>query len=197
MPQFGLAIVKQVAFRGVQQEFTNVYHYKSPNVGIPADPTALINEVVGIEKDLHSTLVTFVRSALWSSGGTKAENQMRDQRALSGTGTQADNPNQDRERAVLMQWPAGLNVLGRPVYLRKWFHSCGNAAGQTFNSAVLRNEDPISTTIRNAIATRCNDLRIIGALDEWLLCAESGREHTAPGTVHRFLEHHQLGDQWR
>lgn len=197
MVQIGMAIVKDVTFRGVKQEFSNVYHYKAPGPGPVQNPDVLINEVVGIERNLHSLDVRFIRASLWSSGGTPAQNAMIHQMALSGTGNQATDSNMDRERAVLMQWPAGLNVLGRPVKLRKWFHSCGRCAGEAFGADALRNEAGITLASRNAIATEANKLRIIGPVDEWLLVAESGREHTGPGTVHQYLEHHQLGDMWR
>jgi hypothetical protein len=103
----------------------------------------------------------------------------------------------DRERAFLMQWPAGKDSRGKPVFLRKWFHSCGGANGYDPTSGVLQQTSAIPESGRDAVSNKANGLRIIGPLDEWLLVAQSGREHTGPGRIHKFLEHHQLGDMWR
>lgn len=197
MVQIGVAIVKSTNFRGVEQEFSNVYHYRAPGPGPVTNPDAIINEIVAIERDLHATVVNFKRASLWSSGGTPAQNQMIHQMTLTGTGATAQNGAMDRERAVLMQWPAGLSVTGKPVFLRKWYHSCGTFAGQAMITNHLANTQAFTEAERTAMSARPNDLRIIGPVDEWLLVAESGREHTGPGRVHKWLEHHQLGDQWR
>jgi hypothetical protein len=194
--QIGIQILKRCTFRLGSQHFANVYHYSDPTAGA-IDYAGLVSEIVTIEKNLHSTDVTFVSAQVWSSGGTPSQNQMQYETTLSGTGVYAANAAMDRERAILMQWPAGLNVLGKPVYLRKWFHSCGAAAAQSFGNPQLQQTAELTQANRDALATEANKLRIIGPTDAWLLCAPSGRLHTGPGFVHKFLEHHQLGDEWR
>lgn len=196
MPQAAIAIVKSVTFRGAKQEFSNVYHYRY-GVGGAAPALAQVTEIVNIEKDLHSTDVAFDRYAIWTSGGTKEQNQMIAQGTLSGTGNQGTSTFLDRERAVLMQWPAGLSSTGKPVYLRKWFHSCGHFAGIVITDAHARNTTAFTEAQRDTMSARANDLRLIGEVDQFMLVAESGREHTGAGRVHKWLEHRQLGDQWR
>lgn len=198
MPIFGFSVTKRVAFRESTQEFSNVYYYRVTAATTPdSELSARLDDVVAIEKDLHSTMVSFIRGRVWSQIGGPAENVMRVQKNLSGTGTGTVIGSMDRERAVLFMWPAGVDIRGKPVFLRKWFHSCGVCAGVTFTTGNLENSTAISDANRASIATRANDLRLIGPLDEYLLVAKSGREHTGAGTCHRFLEHHQLGDQWR
>lgn len=196
--RIGVAIVKNTLFRGVQQEFSNVYYYELPTA-VTAPAESIIDEITAKEKTLHSTVVNFVRGLAWSAGGTPGQNQMLHQKALSGTGTQTATSEMDRERAVLIRWPAGFDSRGKPVYLRKWYHSCGACAGQALNaSSVLANTSDISTATRNAIATSVNDLRQVNdAVDLWDICAKGGRDTTGPAECHRYLEHHQLGDQWR
>lgn len=199
MPQIGMSITMETAFRGGTQPFSNVFHYRAAGPG-PITQEAyniLVDEVVGILKQLTSTIVTFKYARCWTSGGTPAANAMQFEKQLSGTGVNVLNGSMDKERAFLFQWPAGRSRTGKPVYLRKWIHSCGACAGYNPSADVLQNTSAIPQASRDAIAVEANKLRIIGPVDEWLLVAASGREHTGPGTVHKYLEHHQLGDQWR
>jgi hypothetical protein len=195
--RIGISITKSVNYRGVEQEFTNTYHYVTPGAGVAGDHAALVAEIVAIERDLHSSDVTFRRAKVWSTGLGQQNNEMLHQQSLSGTGNQIVGGSMDRERAFLMQWPAGKDSRGKPVFLRKWFHSCGGANGYDPTSGVLQQTSAIPESGRDAVSNKANGLRIIGPLDEWLLVAQSGREHTGPGRIHKFLEHHQLGDMWR
>ena len=195
--QIGIAIVKSTLFRGVQQEFTNVYHYSDPTNAGP-DYGGLANEVVALEKSFHSTAVNFKRVSVWTSGGTPQQNQMQYQADLTGTGSTPLMSDLDRERAILIQWPAGLSTTGKPVFLRKWYHPCGQPSSTVnFSAGVKANTEKIAQADCDALANILNGVRIIGAADQWLLCAASGRLHSGPGVVHEYLEHHQLGDQWR
>jgi hypothetical protein len=198
MTQFGFSITKRVGFRESTQEFSNVYFYER-QLGNPvtADLDSRLEEIVAIERDLHSTSVSFIRGRVWESGGTPAQNVMRIQKNLSGTGNQAAITSFDRERAVLFMWPAGVDIRGKPVFLRKWYHACGRCNGVNFTAAILDQTVAIPEADRTTLATRINDVRIIGSADDYLLVAQSGRPHTGPGTAHKFLEHHQFGDQWR
>jgi hypothetical protein len=158
----------------------------------------LINDVVNAEKPLHSSAVTYVRGRMWSSGGTIAQNEMIKDIALTGTGNQTADATLDRERAVLVMWKAGKDTRGKPVYLRKWYHSCGNCATVVMSDPVKANTTALSSSQQSLIATQADILTRIGVSEEWGLIAMSGRERDGgPPTVHRYLEHHQLGDEWR
>ena len=193
--QVGIQIVKKVLFRGVAQEFQNVYHYRL-DTAVTAPDEALIDAIVSVESFLLSSDVTFVRGSVWSSGGAPLANEMRFQKDLVGGGNQIASAQMDRERAVLIRWPAGKDVRGRNVYLRKWFHSCGNAAAQTISNGLLQNTAPWTDAQRSAIATEANKLHTIHA-DLWRLCAKNGRLPQGNAQCHPYLEHHQLGEQWR
>lgn len=201
MAQIGITIVKRTAFRDSTQEFSNTYHYGSV-APLPSETRALalIDELVAIEKTCHSNAVTFVRASLWSSGGTPAQNQMIAQKLLTGVGGGAANANVDKERAVLVQWSAGVDNRGRGVRLRKWFHVCGNMGAVAFTGGLLDNTTGFTTAQRTDIKNLVQPLTRIGAgIEEYGLVAESGRERTGDGNpvAHKYFEHHQLGDQWR
>lgn len=194
--QLGISVTKKVSFRGIQQEFSNVYHYSLPTA-VTAPYEALLDEIVAWEKTVHSVDVTFVRGSVWTSGGTIAQNQMQFQKDLTGAGAVTATATLDRERAYLVRWPAGFSSTGKPVFLRKWYHCCGAFPGTTLAAGVLQNTQAFATTERTAVANAAESLRQIGAVDQWDLVAESGRTTTGPAEAHSWLEHHQLGDQWR
>jgi hypothetical protein len=194
--QVGVSITMSSPFRDSTQEWTNVFHYKD-GTALLAPSEAMIDEIVGVLKALHSSLVTFVRAKVWSSGGTQAQNQMLFQKQLSGNGVAGSDSGMDKERAYLIRWPAGFDSRGKPVYLRKWFHTCG-AFGATVaaTSGVLANVTGMTAAQRTAIANAADVLkRVTSPL--WILCAESGREAQNVAQAHKYLEHHQLGDMWR
>lgn len=195
--RIGITITKSTSFRLKEQEFHNTYYFQLATA-VTAPSETLVDELVATERSLHSASVTFKRAQVWSAGGTKAENQMMFQKPLTGTGDQGANPSMDRERAVLVQWKAGFSSTGKQVYLRKWYHSCGDAAGQSLAvTGYLGNTAAITDVTRNAIAAKADEVRNIGSGSFWELCAKSGRTTTDPAQAHKFLEHHQLGDMWR
>lgn len=194
--QIGISVTKSVSFRGVQQEFANTYHYHHPTA-LTAPYESLVDEIIAEERKFHSTDVTFVRCAVWTSGGLPAQNEMKFQKNLSGLGLASTNASQDRERAVLIRWPAGVDTRGKPVYLRKWYHSCGSFNTTAFVAGNLQNTAAIASGERTTIAAAAEALREIGGAESWNLVAQSGRENTGQAQCHAYLEHHQLGDMWR
>lgn len=199
MAVFAVSITKGVSFRGVQQEFSNVYHL-SGALPDAAQAALVASNIKGKEVNYHSLDVTFLRYKVWSAGGSAGQNQMIAQGNLSGVGGQAGNTALDRERAVLIRFSNGLDVRGRPKYLRKWFHSCGSCQGVTLNATgVFQNTAQIPsadrTTIANAATADFIGFTVNSIL--YTLCAPDGTVGTAPVECHRYLEHHQLGDMWR
>lgn len=204
MGQIGISIVKRLAFRDSIQEFANTYHYGSAGANpSQAAAEALIDEIVVNEKLFHSTSVTFVRASCWSSGGTVSQNQMIAQKLLTGTGSTTPGTAMDAERAVLIQWPAGLDSLGRPVTLKKWYHCFGNFGSVVMANNLLTNATAFTQAQRDTMAALADANSRLGSPEVWGLVAESGRQRTGgilsadPPHAHKYLEHHQLGDMWR
>lgn len=201
MARIGISITKSVAFRNSTQEFTNVYYYDG---GVPlpleAEADGTIDELVTLEKTFHSTDVNFVRGRLWSQGPTPALSNMISQKTLSGTGARAPQSGLDRERAFLFRVRAGNDSRGNPVYLRKWYHSCGLFfLGQVLSTGVLANQSGFSAGDKTSMVNAMDGVSEVGPAGARTICAKSGREpdETANWTSHNFLEHHQLGDMWR
>lgn len=199
MAEYGCSITKRVAFRGGVQHFSNIYHFATslPSSDLPA-LNALVDEVVRLEKLMHSASVTFVSAALWTSGGTQQANQMIIQRSLTGAGSVSSRTAWDRERAFLIQWSAGRNSRGRPVKLRKWYHTCGADNMNPVSDAQLENTTELSAGTRAWIAGLAEQLRNFTISNTPVeLQAKSGRRPDGAAICHRYLEHHQLGDEWR
>jgi hypothetical protein len=201
MPRIGISITKSTPFRNSVQEFSNVYYYEITGT-LPAQPQAeaLIDELVAFEKTVHSTGVTFLRGRCWSAGGTQAQNNMIAQKNLSGTGATAVDAALDRERAFLFRIRAGVDIRGNPVYLRKWYHSCGQFAGSgVISASVTANNTGFSAGVKATMENNMNTIKFVGGVGGWRLCAKNGRtwdeDHNFQS--HNFLEHHQFGDMWR
>lgn len=202
MARVGVSITKSTAFRNSTQEFSNVYYYTDSG-GTPSvsDADALIDALVTFEKPIHGTNVTFVRGRCWTQGGSPGTNNMISQKTLSGTGARSSVTSFDKERAFLFRLRAGNDSRGNPVYLRKWFHACGSLyAGQTVQSAWLDQTSAFGTTEENAMNLIIDPVKNISAAGRtWSLCSKSGRNFDSGQGFksHKYLEHHQLGDQWR
>jgi hypothetical protein len=198
----GISITKSCAFRNSTQEFSNVYFYDGLSLTpSPAQADALIDEAVTREKTWHSTGVTFVRGRCWLQTSDKATTEMISQKNLSGTGSGgAPTANMDRERAWLFRLRAGVDVRGNPVYLRKWFHTLGGFGAASVSQSILEQTGANSQATRDTAVGVMNSIGSIGSgVTAGVLCAKSGRLPTA-GQVwscHAYLEHRQLGDQWR
>jgi hypothetical protein len=202
MALVGVSVTKQCAFRESVQEFSNVYYYQwtglNPGNSLAID---LINRVVTLEKAIHSNLVTFVKGRCWSAGSGEDANQMIAEITLSGTGSASSTASFDKERAWLIQWDGGVDSRGKGVKFRKWFHTCGSFGGNSAAANNLTNDSSLSSTIRGNVATLANPFNPIsfnGGVTVGRLVNKNGtREAGTTATCHKFLEHRQLGDQWR
>lgn len=201
MARIGIAITKRVVFRNSTQEFSNVYYYDGL-LGTPsnAEADALIDQASNREKAWHGVQVSFIRGKCWSQVGTPSQNNMLAQKNLSGTGALADNAQMDRERAFLFRLRAGNDSRGNPVFLRKWYHAAANMGAVAISAGILTNQSGFTSGERTTIVNTMNAIGSIGSGSTLgTLCAKNGRQPT-PGAqweAHQFLEHHQLGDQWR
>lgn len=201
MARIGVSITKSVAFRNSTQEFSNVYYYDVDSLPTETQAEAFIDNLTTLEKTFHGTGVTFVRGRVWSQVGSPSANEMIKQKNLSGTGARSGVAGMDKERAFLFRLRAGVDSRGNPVYLRKWFHACAEfVSGQTISAGVMDNSTGWSTTQRSAQVAAMNGIgNANGSPLLPVLVAKSGRAPSGGATwdAHQFLEHHQLGDQWR
>jgi len=203
MARIGVSITKSTAFRGVAQEFGNTYYYEMPQ---PAPNAAVANEIIDAlvvkEKAQFSQGVNFVRAKAWSAGGTKAQNEMLAQKNLTGTGSKIANSILDKERAFLVRFRAGNDSLGRPAYLRKWWHlDIQTLASVNISNGQCQNMDQLSTAQRDALVAFGDDIKSLVLTTNGFTTAQlvgpNGRPISGATVAHPYIEHHQLGEMWR
>lgn len=203
MARVGISITKSTPFRDSVQEWANVYYYQN-TASLPSasGADAMIDELVVMEKTFHSSVVTFVRGRVWSQEGSPGANNMISQKALSGVGAQSINSNLDKERAFLFRFRAGVDSRGLPVYLRKWYHSCGEfeSLNVPLSATLLANTTGFSTGQRTFLVNKMHGISTLtSGGGGWEIVAKGGRQRSPGGDweAHKYLEHHQLGDMWR
>jgi hypothetical protein len=200
MALVGVSITKRAVFRDSTQEWANVYHYTwtggDPDTSFAE---AIIDNLTPIERNMHSIDTSLVHARVWTAGGSVGANQMVFQKPLALSGVLTNATYLDRERAVLIQWPAGTDSRGKPVYLRKWYHTGAVAIGGTTTpDTVLKQSTGFTNTHRDGIEAIVAEIDNLTAnITPMTLCAESGRVVEGGPVCHKYLEHHQLGDQWR
>lgn len=201
MPRVGVSITKNTSFRGTSQEFSNVYYYEVTSLPSVAQADTMIDNITAYEKTFHSTLVTFVRGRCWSETGNKATSEMITQKNLSGAGARSLVTAMDKERAYLFRLRSGVDSRGNPVYLRKWYHSCGIfEATVTPSQPMLENTAGFTSGQRATMVGAMNQIGdAVGSANAPKICSKKGRLPNAGATwdCHQYLEHHQLGDMWR
>lgn len=201
MPRIGVSITKSTPFRNSVQEFSNVYYYEVSGLPNAAGADAIIDNLVTMEKTFHSNTVTFVRGRLWSETGDKATSEMISQKNLSGIGSMNLVTGLDKERAWLFRLRAGVDSRGSPVYLRKWYHVCGEfVASQGVPAGVIGNTSGWSAGERSAQVAKISGVgNANGSAGSPTLVSKKGRGPSGGATweAHPFLEHHQMGDMWR
>jgi hypothetical protein len=202
MPRYGVTIRKSTSFRGSVQHFSNTYFFDwfVPS-GNTATLEALVDDVVDLEKEIHGTNVAFTDAKLWiTNTGSRATNVMIVDKPLTGSGQQTPTAAMDKERAYLLQIPAGTDTLGRPVKLRKWYHTCSPVGpGLTPDNNMLAGVTPLSSAAIARVAQMGQDLRTLtpAGVASPTLTSQTGRALTGPSEGYKWLEHHQLGDEWR
>lgn len=202
LARYGLSIEKSTSFRGFQQPFANVYHYKALTGADESDAglDALVNAVVAKEKTFHASVINFQRARLWITGtGNQQTNVMRIDKPLSGSGALTMVTGLDKERAHLFRWRAGVNTRGLPVYLRKWYHSLAPIGGVTISTDIMANVAGFTDAQRDTMESVIEELgeMVVPGVGGFRLVSQTGREWTQAVQCHKYLEHHQLGDQWR
>jgi hypothetical protein len=201
MARFGVNILMRTAFRNGIQHFGNTHYYDDP-LGTPALSTleALVDDIVAKYKSKHSSNITFVRGRLWSQIGTPSQNQMLVDKPLTGTGSAAPISGLDRERAYLIRFRAGVDSRGRPVYLRKWWHLDANIGGGSVGATQQSQQGELDAATRAGVEALGESIKQIAVgtpTHTFNLVSKGGRVIDGATNAHRWLEHHQFGEEWR
>jgi hypothetical protein len=117
----GASIVKSTSWRGINEEFTNVYHF---DTSINTTSEQVADKLIEHERRFFAANVNFHRVLVWGpADGTKQENRMLVQRDLTGTGEAPVTKIMAKELCLIVQWDTGrVNTRGGKIYLRKYLH---------------------------------------------------------------------------
>jgi hypothetical protein len=188
-----MSITKSTDFQGKAEEFSNTYAYTGVEDS-DAAINALIDAVVALERQIFSTVVTFVRVKVWQTNGV-GPNVMRVTRDLTGAGTAINEAGMYRECVQMVRWPlparVSLSITGNNLvkrvsrYLRKYLHT-GSSHGYPISGGgaahVVGAGLPLRTYAEGVVQPRP------GAF----LCSPEGDQTTAGPTFGKYLEHRQF-----
>ncbi len=191
MAVFGVAITKSMLWRGERQEFSNVYHLAT----LPGQTfldEGVIDQVVSLEKTIHSAGVLFLRGRTW--GPTQDRDPLvsvtRSIKDVAGVGAASDTASMYKEAAILASWPLGrYGSKNRPQYLRKWYHTL-SPLGYDLNGS---NALGVSSLALRDFLTAITSVKVGAQTDGYEMVTETGREPISPAVLYPFLEHRQLG----
>jgi len=110
-----------VTWRGVEEEFTNVWHYDAT---VDTTSQEVADAVVAEEKKVFGQNVKFKKVQVWGpADGTKLQSQMLLQQPLTGFGTTFAGAILAKELTAVISWDTGrVNTRGGRVFLRKYLH---------------------------------------------------------------------------
>ncbi len=190
MGKFRVIITKSQTFQGKVEEFSNVYVLDTGTFE-GFDDEAAINSIVGLEKAVHSTEVTFVRGESYGINPVTGDNP-RFGKPLSGAGTMAAGARIYVECAILVKFElprkGGLIGIGRRRMLRKWIkpgYLPTNAASDS-NSGKVAMGSGAQEFFRTSYAEPLRNNSHGGGS----LAAENG-DRPSGSAVHPFVEHRQ------
>lgn len=122
---YAVSVTKSIQWRGVEEFFSNVYHYNTGTNNLQGDLENLLSAVVGVDKAVHGGSVAYKEGRVWGpTDQGQAASVTRVIQDLSGFGSLAGTGGDIyKESTVVVQWYLGrLGAGGRKVWLRKFFH---------------------------------------------------------------------------
>lgn len=194
MPPFAVSVTKRVLWRGIQEQFSNIYHYNVDAVLLTeAGWPDLINAVVAAEKPAFGTNVTYVSGRAWGPTDQDPEDSVtRAVIDLSGTGTQAGTGQIPLEQTLVVQKYIGRSrIHNRKRFLRKYLHiarasSTAAESARMGNDILGSNELNIGTEYGNRIQS------VTVGPNTNPLCAPDGTLHTNAGASWVVLPHFHI-----
>jgi hypothetical protein len=119
---YGVAVEKEITFRGAPERIANVYHYRI-TLPVANDYQSLADAVVARDKAAHQSSVTYKTVRVFGpTEGSEADNKMRLTADLSGGGTRVPaGPSLYPELTACVQIYVGRSpVKNRKVFVRKY-----------------------------------------------------------------------------
>lgn len=164
MTRLGIAINKDVSWKGNRELFSNVYHGDTGALGsvTPGDVSAIVDKLVQEEKLVHASHITFKTARVWETGGTPAENETILIKDLTGNGTMASGGGLWPELCGVVNFDTGRNTTtGRKIYLRKYIRL---GAFPTSGDPAAIGQGTLPTTTKNLLKTYGDNVKSFSVL---------------------------------
>lgn len=155
---YAVAVTMSTLWHGEEEEFSNVFHFDAPAlINSEGGWESLADQVVSALRPIMASTVTFRRVRVHGPTHlSKAEDQMRLVKDLTGAGTLAVNFDIAPENCVVADLYVGRGPKGGKQFLRKYLHTCGLTAAGSSNAAQGRTS--IVQAARTPFETALNSL---------------------------------------
>lgn len=190
MAPYAVQITLSQPWKGLEEEFSHVFHYDSDVlVNLEAGWNDLVDAIVVQLRPLYANSVKFVRARVHGPTHlTKIEDEMRFVKDLTGTGSVSVGALIPPELAVVAQCYVGRGPKGGKQILRKYVHSQTLPQGSA-GSSYERAQAKLPQLVKDQYITRFNNLKnvAIGA-NSVAICTPEGK-HLPIGSTWTVLDY--------
>ena len=186
MAIWAVSITKRSLYRGEQEEFANVYHYRVDSKDTEDDWSDseiadFAREVAAQERPYTSGSVGFRRARVWGPiGGPPSSVNTIGKISLSGFGDLSSDSRLGLEDVFVVSFKTvEESIRDRPVYLRKWLRPKAAPDGSTLPDSVIAVEEPLPDTVQTALESFADDIAGVavgGVPDFGILVSPQGRQ---------------------
>jgi hypothetical protein len=168
----GVAVTKGTSWRGIAEEFTNVYHY---DTSTEVTSEQVLNGIVNAERQVFGSNVSYLRGQVYGpADGTILQNQMLLQKDLTGVGAVDTGSITAKELTAVVSWDTGrVNTRGGRIYLRKYLH-IGRIAITDEDQA--KGNGPLTQNVRDMLESYGNAAKNVVGVSGASLCDKKGRK---------------------
>jgi hypothetical protein len=176
MAESAITLIKRFTYRGVNEEWSNQYHFSDAPPTTEAAWKTLVDAVAAKEKTVLHSGIKIVRAYVYTDSDDDSDFTI-DYTALGAeiTGTLSVTSSEvcPGDAAAWIRWSTGtVGSTGKPVYLRKYYHGA-------LITTTLSDPDGLTSAYKTALSTLGTQLKD-GTITGFHLCGPSGQ---TPGTV--------------
>jgi hypothetical protein len=168
----GVSVTKSTGWRGIQEEFTNVWHFDAT---VDTTSKEVADAVVAGERPVFGPNVNFKRVQVWGPADAgPAQNQMLLQEDLTGTGEAFPGAICAKELSVVASWDTGrVNTRGGRIFLRKYLH-----VGQLNDAGdeAARGNAALPAAVADQYKRNMNAMKNIVGVGRASICDRKGRK---------------------
>jgi hypothetical protein len=178
MAPYQVSITFRAPWKGLQEEWSNVFHYNIDfSQGSETDWDELADNVITQLRPLHSPQVTVVRARVnGPTNAGKAANVMKLVKDVNLAGTGSVGGVIPPELAVIAEVYVGRGPRGGKQFLRKYLHSHAFPSG-TGNADKGNSVAALSAGEKAPYVTRLNNLKnVVVNLNGSPICTPSGKQ---------------------